>query len=114
MADPNMRDFNGRLRRIDAIHRSGGGFEAAGTLGMSYYAGAKRRRSRSRWLMPVALVLVAILGIKGLVHAQLGAATYDARIATMRVGGTADQIGAYVLQADPLTVYISGIVSGTN
>ncbi|WP_343079826.1 hypothetical protein [Ostreiculturibacter nitratireducens] len=107
MRDPNMKNFQGRLRRIESIHRSGGGFEAAGTLGHSYYTNLKRRRGASRWILPLALVLGAVILVKGAVHAQIGAATYDSRIETMRAGDTADRIGAYVLQADPLTLFVS-------
>lgn len=107
MLDPNMKNFQGRLRRIDSIHRSGGGFEATGTLGQSYYSDLRRRRSVGRWLLPLALVLASVILVKGAVHAQIGGATYDSRIEAMRTGDTADRIGAYVLQADPLTVRVS-------
>ena len=50
------------------------------------------------------------LGVVGLHEAN----ALDARIAAMRIGGTADQIGAYVLQADPLTVYLSDVIAGKN
>ena len=36
MYDPNMRDFYRRVGRIERTHAQGGGFEAAGTLGMTY------------------------------------------------------------------------------
>lgn len=105
-----MRDFHGRLRRIHKIHRSGGGFEAAGTLGMSYYNSLKRKRSRSVWVMPLALVLLTVIGIKAAVHATVGEQTYNDRIAALAAGDAADRMGAYVLQADPLTLYASAIL----
>ncbi len=110
MADPNLKNFNGRLRRIDAIHRAGGGFEASGTLGMSYYNNLRRRRSRGRWLASVVLLLVALVVIKAGVLASIGAASYDAHVETLRNGSTADRIGAYVLQADPLTLMLAGFI----
>lgn len=111
MSDRHISNFRGRLRRINRIHKAGGGFEAAGTLGQSYYTGMRRKRSVSRWLLPVVLVLVAIVVVKGAVLAQIGAATYDARIAALASGDTVDRLGAYMLQADPLTVAVSGLFS---
>lgn len=107
MADPQMKDFYGRLRRINKIHRAGGGFEASGTLGMSYYSGINRRRNHAKWLLPVALLLFTIVGIKAAVHANIGSFAYESRIAALRDGDSADRIGAYVLQADPLTLYVA-------
>jgi hypothetical protein len=111
VVDPNMKDFYGRLRRINKIHRAGGGFEATGTLGLAYYNSLQRRRSRHVWLMPVALVLVTVIVIKGAVLANVGEATYDSRIAALQAGDTADRIGAYVLQADPLTQYVATFIA---
>lgn len=103
MIDPNMRNFHGRLNRIEHIHSSGGGFEANGTLGMSYYNGLKSGRRRRTVLRPIALVVMAVMVIKGGVLASIGDETYAQRIEALRTGGTADKLGAYVLQADPMT-----------
>ena len=112
MSDRHMKEFNGRLKRIDSIHRAGGGFEAAGTLGQSYYTKLHRSRGTSRWILPLALVLLTVVGVKATVHSQIGAISYDARIAALASGDAADRIGAYILQADPLTVYFAGVISG--
>jgi hypothetical protein len=108
MVDPNMRDFYGRVGRIERTHQQGGGFEAAGTLGMTYYNSLKVKRRRMTWLMPVALVFCTIVAIKAAVLANIGADTYTARIAALSGGDMADKIGAYILQADPLTQYLAG------
>lgn len=109
MVDRNLQNFHGRLGRIDDIHRAGGGFEADGTLGMAFY-NARRQQGRRRLgiLAPLALVAVAVLGLKAVVHASVGAELYDERVAELHAGSGIEQAGAYVMQADPLTLAISG------
>ncbi len=107
MVDRNMRDFHGRLGRIEKIHNAGGGFEAEGTLGMSYYNAQKRPVRRPGILGPLVLVLLTVVAIKATVHATIGAERYGERIATLEAGDTADRVGAYILQAEPLTLAIS-------
>ncbi len=107
MHDPNMRNFYNRLGRIERTHQMGGGFEADGTLGMTYYNSLKVQRRRMTWLGPVLLVLMTIVAIKSAVLARIGDDTYAQRIAVLSQGDTADRIGAWVLQADPLTQYLA-------
>lgn len=107
MVDRNLQNFYGRLGRIEDIHRAGGGFEADGTLGMSFYNSRRRRGRRAGILAPLALVAATILGLKAVVHATIGTELYDSRVATLRDAGGVQAAGAYVLQADPLTMAIS-------
>ncbi len=107
MVDRNLQNFYGRLGRIDKIHKAGGGFEAEGALGMSYYNARRRPVRRRGFLAPLVLVLMTIVLIKASVHAAIGAEQYEDRIAVLRDGGMADRAGAYILQADPLTLLIS-------
>jgi hypothetical protein len=110
MQDPNWRDFQGRVGRIVRTHERGAGFEAAGTLGMSHYTQQRTRRRRLTWAMPVALVLMTVVGIKAAVLTSIGDDAYGERIAALNAGGTADRIGAYILQADPLTRWAAGVI----
>lgn len=105
MVDRNMANFNGRLGRIERIRQAGGGFEAQGTLGRSFYSEQQRpRRLRRGLFAPFVLVLLAIVALKSVVYASVGPEAYRERIAALEAGGTADRIGAYVLRADPLTI----------
>jgi hypothetical protein len=112
MLDPNMRDFYQRVGRIERIHQNGGGFEAVGTLGMSYYNSLNAPRRRGNWVMPATLVLATIIGIKAAVLANVGPTNYADRIAILENGDAADRIGAYVLQADPLTSLVASSLGG--
>jgi hypothetical protein len=51
-----------------------------------------------------------VIAIKAAVLATIGADAYQDRIAQLQAGGTADHVGAYVLQADPLTVALAAQV----
>ena len=102
MADPNLADFQGRLRRIDKIRRKGGGFEADGTLGRSHFAHSSRRRFPI--LGPVLVVALAITGLKAVIHARIGTDLYSARVAELQSGQGIDQVGAYIMHPDPVTL----------
>lgn len=112
MVDRNMQDFYGRLGRIDRIHQSGGGFEADGALGMSYYNTRRKPARRRGVLAPVVLVMLTVIAIKAAVLASIGAERYEERIAALRAGSGVEQGGAWVLQADPLTTMLADSLRG--
>ena len=62
MADPNLTEFYSRVRRIEKARAKGFGFEAAGTLGRSFYH--KQGSSRHGWLKPLILLMVPHIGQK--------------------------------------------------
>ncbi len=105
-----MRDFHGRLDRIERIHDAGGGFEASGTLGLTYYNNHRRRRLGR--LLPLVLILASIVVVKAGVLARLGPDPYAERLARLQAGDALDRVGAYVLQADPLTVQVAALLRG--
>ena len=105
MNDPQHEIFVKRLKRVERLNRRGGGFEAVGTLGRSHYT-RSRRRSRSIW-GPVIIAALAFLILKSLMVQQMGALAYEQRIADLKTGTTVEQVGAFVLQADPATVWLS-------
>ena len=107
MVDRNLEKFYNRVGRIERIHQEGGGFEADGTLGLKYYNSQKHPRRRRGLLGPVVLVMMTVVGIKAAVHTTIGAEVYDERIAALWEGPLIDQVGAYVLQADPLTLALA-------
>jgi hypothetical protein len=106
MVDRNLENFYGRLGRIDRIHQAGGGFEAAGAIGMSHFR-TKRRSRRLGLLAPLVLIMMTVVVIKAGVHVSIGDELYQERIVALRNGDQAEKIGAYVLQADPLTLMLA-------
>lgn len=110
MTDRNMQDFQHRLHRIDEIHQAGGAFEAAGSLGRAYFDSSRPRSRRAIWLRPLALIFTSAMLLKGGLYAHLGAESYGERVDGLMAGGLADQVGAWMLKADPLTVFLAGYI----
>ncbi len=106
MADPNLVDFYGRVARIEKDHARGYGFEARGTLGRSAYL-RKRKKSPVRFVMPVLAVIACGIGVKGVIHSQIGGNTYDQRVASLLDGEGFDRLGGYLMQADVVTLWVS-------
>lgn len=105
MADPNYRDFYGRVARIERGYRRGRGFEAPGTLGRSYYT--RRQGYRLPVLGPVLVLVLGLVCLKAVIHHTVGAATYDSKVAALWQGDAVDRVGAAIMQADPATKYLS-------
>lgn len=104
MPDPNMDDFLGRVARIQEAHALGQSFVADGTLSRP----VPRRKSR-HW--PVArgilFVLLLLSLFKAVMLHQVGDGAYAAKVASLQAGGTVDRLGAAVMAADPLTLWLS-------
>lgn len=108
-ADPNLNDFYGRVARIEKAHAKGYGFEARGTMGRS--TTYKRDRSALRFIKPLALVAIVSLGLKGVIHYYVGAELYDDRVTKLMAGEGFDPVGGTLMQADQVTLAISGFLS---
>jgi hypothetical protein len=106
MADPNMTDFYRRVSRIEKMRAKGYGFEAAGALGRSYYT---RQTAPRRSLMgPIIFVLACVFLLKGTMYHEVGAESYNTRIASLMAGDGVENVGGWILQAEPVTVYVAG------
>ncbi|MCB1349711.1 MAG: hypothetical protein R3D59_13445 [Paracoccaceae bacterium] len=111
MSDANYARFNERLHEIESRHRgTSSGFvrlvERNGIL-------APAEQSRGRRGLPVrgiVLSLLAFLVFKGILLAQLGAVTYVSRVAQLEAGTIVEQMGAWAMRADPLTLWIADMV----
>lgn len=111
MSNPQMKEFSGRLRRIDKIHRRGGGFEADGTLGQSHYTKERLRRRRRPLLRPALTFLFVMVAFKGFLLASLGPEEYGAKVEGLRQGNVIEQASAFVMAVDPLSSQIARWVS---
>lgn len=108
-ADPNLNEFYGRVSRIERAHRKGYGFEARGTMGRS--STWKRDRSAWRFVKPLLVVMAVGLVLKGAIHHYVGAELYADRVAVLMAGEGFDRIGGTLMQADAVTLAISGVVA---
>ena len=113
MADLNMVDFYGRVSRIKKARAKGYGFEAVGTLGRSYYTQHASSRSRISIFKPALIVLFSAFGLKGAIHYQIGGTVYSERVAELKTGEGFDRLGGYLMQADPVTMFVSAKLQET-
>ena len=113
MADQNMVDFYGRVSRIKKARAKGYGFEAAGTLGRSFYSQRAPSRAKTSVVMPVIIVLFSAFGLKGAIHYQIGGNVYSERVAELQSGKGFDRLGGYLMQADPVTIFVSAKLQET-
>ncbi len=108
MTDPNMSSFYGRVARIQKMRAKGYGFEAPGTLGRSYYyRPAPQRRSI---MMPMIFVVMLLFALKGVIFQQVGAETYNQRVAGLMAGEGVEKVGGWLMQSDPVTLWVAGKV----
>jgi len=103
MAHHQSKEFQRRLQRVEKIHRRGGGFEAAGTLGRSAY---HKKESRSLF-RPLLFTLAIGLALKAALLMQIGEVDYRERVDRLAQGGQVEKVGAYVMQADPITLWLA-------
>lgn len=105
MYDPQMQEFHGRLRRVYKMHRRGYGFEAAGTLGRSYYS--RRAPVRINLLRPAMLVVAIVILTKAVFLSMIGEVDYNDRLSRLQGASAIERAGAYVMQVDPATAFIA-------
>lgn len=106
MSDPNIVDFYSRISRIEHGHSKGMGFEATGTLGRSHYYRPQPKR-RFSMLLPALFIIAAALGLKAAIYLDAGAAAYQQRVDQLLAGEGIDRVGGWIMQVEPVTVYLS-------
>jgi len=112
MSEAQTQNFDDRLRRIDQQHRAmARGFVLSVSRDGLVVARPESRRARFPWRVAMFL-LIAVLGFKVMLHAYMGDGAYNDRVARLASGTTAEQVGAYVLAADPVTVWVSTLITG--
>lgn len=112
MADPNIRDFYGRVYRIKKSHSRGGGFEAPGTLGRGYTLVPRARRSvRLPFVRPILIMVICVTVLKAVILSFIGLPAYTERVNSLRQGDWIARTGAVIMTIDPATRYLSTKVS---
>lgn len=108
MADANHANFSARLREIDQRHRR----LAAGYVRLEERDGllVPVERVKLRRGMPlrgISLALGMFIVFKAFLLAYLGPVTYASRVGTLENGSIAEQMGGWIMQADPVTHWIA-------
>lgn len=105
MAKEQFDRFYARAAKLERARGLGYGFEAVGTLGRSHYVRPHRRRLN--FIAPAVVIACCFFGVKATMHADLGHEGYDLRVERMIGSGGLEHIGGLMMQADPVTVWLS-------
>ena len=105
MSDPNLTEFYGRIARIETARAKGYGHEAAGTLGRSSFHHPTRKRTTI--LRSMLFVGLCVFGLKGAIYHSVGDGSYNARVAQLMAGEGFDRLGGWMMQADPVTLWVA-------
>jgi hypothetical protein len=107
MADAKQMEFGSRLERIERTHRQlkNGYITSVNHDGL--IIAKPHRRSSGRPMRGIFMSLLVLLAFKGFVYAQIGSAAYADRVGLLKSGTVVEQVGAYVMHADPITVWIA-------
>lgn len=111
MSSSQFDEFDRRMRRISRRHSqlSHGYVTTVNSDGM--VIAKPRRRSPRGTLRGIAIVVLVLMIFKGFLHAQLGAAAYETRVAQLSSGSGFEKAGAVMMAADPITQWFSGHIS---
>ena len=107
MSAYQFEEFERRMRRINRRHtKLSRGFKTEINNDGLVVAKPHKRRGGAT-IRGLALIAVIILLFKGFLHAQLGITAYEERVAQLAEGNAVEQIGAWVMTADPITLALS-------
>lgn len=108
MSDANYARFNQRLHEIETRHgrRASGFVRLVEQNGILTPVEVKRTR-RGLPVRGIVLSLLAFLVFKGFLMVHLGALTYVERVAQLEAGNIVEQMGAWAMRADPVTLWIA-------
>jgi hypothetical protein len=112
MTDANYTQFWRRLRRIDQNQRKlSHGYVTSMNHDGLLIARPRPKEVKLTW-RGVAYVVVVMMAFKIFLYAQMGPLAYQEKVFAMGNGSLAEQIGAYVMVADPVTASIATALSG--
>ncbi|SDD29090.1 hypothetical protein [Ruegeria marina] len=103
----NRIDFDHRVRRLTKKHEA----MTRGYYGRMRKDGlieVKPRRGRIQFpIRALVLLIAAVFVFKGFLLASLGADTYNYRVERLAAGTPVEQAGAWVMQPDPVSVFLA-------
>ena len=110
MVDGKQMQFGQRLQRIDRNHQK---LARGYVMSMNHdglMIAQPRKKASSMPLRALFLCLLTLLVFKGFLYAELGAAGYADRVALLEGGNAVEKIGSYAMKADPVTLWIAGLM----
>lgn len=107
MSASQFEEFDRRMRRISRRHTQLSRGYVTSVNGDGLVVARPRRRTRRGMLRGLVVIFAVMMAFKGVLHAQLGAAVYDDRVAALAEGTVVERAGAWVMTADPVTLWLS-------
>ena len=110
MSASQFDEFDRRMRRITRrqTQLSRGYVTSVNDDGL--VVAKPKRKMRRGTLRGLAIVVLVLMVFKGFLHNQLGAYDYAARLDGLSQGSVFEQAGAVLMAADPITVWLSGLI----
>lgn len=111
-AMPRDLTFDDRLRQLGRKHSriaSNGYVTRMGPDGLVTIE--PRLRKPKFPLRPLLAILAVAFCFKGLLLASMGAGNYAEKVATLQAGSLVEKAGAWLMQADPVTVMLAGTLA---
>lgn len=107
MSASQYDEFDRRMRRISRRHSqlSRGYVTSVNDDGL--VVAKPRRRMSKRTVRTLIFLAFALLAFKSFLHANLGDAAYNERLAGLSEGSQFEQVGAWLMTADPVTRALS-------
>ncbi len=108
MADANYVNFEGRVKKINRRHRKLGRGQVRLVERDGIIVPVPARRARRRFpLTGLLFTFATFVTFKGLFLAHLGERAYGERIGALASGDLSERFGAWVMTADPITIWIA-------
>ena len=101
--------FDKRLNKVERQHRRlARGYTTRVRSDGVIVVEPKRRRPSAKRLRFLAFVVLGLFLFKAFTFASLGEVTYNERVSKLGNGTELERAGAFVMQSDPVTVFLAG------
>ena len=111
MAQTNSQNFDKRMERILRKHQNiAHGYVPVLTEDGLIVAAPKKRPLRLP-LRLTAMTLVTAMAFKVMLFVAIGQSAYEERVARLQAGGDWERVGAWIMVADPVTVWLADQVA---
>lgn len=103
----HIGEFRSRLSRLERKYKGMSAGYDAKLRSDGLIVITPRRAKRRQFLMPVLIFVLGFMLFKGFLLMSLGPDSYDERVARLQEGTSVEQVGAFVMQADPVSEVIA-------
>jgi len=105
-------DLNKRLKRVVRKHERMKENGVVHSVGRDGLIRSRPRLFKFQFPIKSVMLVVALLVVfKAMIYAQSGAGEYVAQVEELRDGSTVEQVGAFIMQDEPVTVRLGGFLS---